>query len=393
MQTLPIDAMVTILLYLIGAPALLIQNAESDVRYVLRHQLRRETDTLTITPAIFGIILILIALIYARAGGSSPLPDYTPELILGGLLGLAVYVSIIVLPISRKRDVIKRLRGRMLKQVRQDGRVMDEDMEALVLLGTESKPGNERFWTIHALSLVSKEILALSNYKGCSLGKVTEAMRKVILGGEKIGAPENFVSAVDVLRPMIQTYYQKSKENPWFADADLDNAYLLLSQMGQRAMDFPIDGIASTCLEALDGPGLPNSAASQRLSEIGSAAIAKDRIGPARESLHILDYMVANGGAWCENEEVMFDYLALLAAFWNHTVAGREEALGYIKDLKSAEAGQPDQPPPADDLPEGQIPETRLGVLVKQAIRHHSSVGRFTTSDNIRDMWISYTMD
>lgn len=390
MHTLSVDAIITLLLYLVGAPALLIQNAESDVRYVINHYLRWETYTRAVWPAVVGVFLALTPIFVAHAGGWYDQDTILPDLILIGLFILAIYVSVIVLPISRKRDVVNRLRTKMVRQVENKGHVDDELMQALELLGTESKPGNERGWTIRALSYITNAAVVRTDYNGCRLDKVTETLRKVILGSDRMASQENFISAVDVLRPITQKYYEKRKDDPWFSDADLYNAFLLLSQMGQRAVEFPVDGVTSACIDGLDGRDIPNSTASQGLCQIGIAAISKDRVGPAREALHILDALVSSGeDGLCEDEEIIFDYLALLAAFWEHTIAGRTEARRHLDDLYALDEPHEDDLTLTEDPPQERL----LARLVRQAIRHHTSVGRFTIADNIADMWQTYTLD
>lgn len=390
MQNLSIDGVITLLLYLIGAPALLIQNAESDVRYVINHHLRRETYIRAVWPAVVGAVLVGVPNLVAHAGGWHEQNTILPDLILISLFILAIYVSIIVLPISRKRAVVKRLREKMVRQMVEKDQIDDDLMQALVLLGTESKPGNERGWTIRALSYITNATLARSNYSGCRLDKVTDALRKVILGSDRLASQENYISAVDVLRPIIQKYYEKHKEDPTFPDGDLYNSFLLLSQMGQRAVEFPVDGVTSACIDGLDGRDIPNSTASQGLCEIGIAAIGKDRVGPAREALHILDALVSSGeDGLCDDEEIIYDYLALLAAFWQHTIAGRTEARRHLDDLYLLDQPHEDDAPLPDDPPQERL----LARLVRQAIQHHTSVGRFTIADNIADMWQTYTFD
>ena len=384
------SAIVTLLLYLIGAPALLIQNAESDVRFVIDHHLRREIYTRAAWPAVVGVVLALSLIIIIQVGMWPAMSSILADGILVVLFSLAIYVSIKVLPISRKRDVVIRLREKMVRQVVEKGTIDDELMQALVVLGTESKPGNERGWAIRALSYITNATVARSDYSGCRLDKVTDALRKIILGSDRMASQENYISAVDVLRPIIQKYYAKHKEDPTFPDGDLYNAFLLLSQMGQRAVEFPVDGVTSACIDGLDGRDIPNSTASQGLCEIGIAAIAKDRVGPAREALHILDALVSSGeDGLCEDEEIIFDYLALLAAFWEHTIAGRAEARRHLDDLYLLDEPHEDDPTPPEDQPQERL----LARLVRQAVRHHTTVGRFTIADNIADMWQTYTLD
>lgn len=385
METVPIEAMITILLFLIGAPALLIQNAESDVRYALSHNLRRYTFITTGLPVIGGIAIIL-AVLFAS------LPPLWINILLLAMITLAVVASIYGLPVSRKREVIKRLRKKMVREVVKKGRIDEEDLKAVVLMGMESKPGDERWWAIHALGYITLAFLAHPKYNGCRLDAVMEALRKIIFGSDKIGSPENFTSVVEVLRPVIQKHHQMSNNDPWFSDSDLANANRLLSDMGQRAVEFPIDGVISACIDGLDGLEAANSSASQALSEIGIAAMEKNRIGPAREALHILDAIVNAKGDLCEDEEIIFDYLALLAAFWDHSNVGVKEARRYLDDLyyrdMPHENGTDLFPPDQDSV---SIPiDPLLARLIRQAVQHHTTVGRFNIATNIFMMGETY---
>jgi len=383
MENLPIEAMITILLFLIGAPALLIQNSESEVRYALSHNLLRYTFATTGLPVLGGVLILVYALIAQPSGRAA-------IVVVLGMLLLSLIVAIIGLPVSRKREVVKRLRGKMVGEVRRAGRVDDEDMKALVLMGMESRPGDERWWAIHALGYITTAFLNRSDYNGCRLDKVMEALRKIIFGSGQIGSPENFLSVVEVLRPVILKYYQMSKNDAWFSDADLSNAYRLLSDMGQRAVEFPVDGVTSACIDALDGLGATNSSASQGLCEIGIAAVAQNRIGPAREALHILDAIVTMNDELCEDEEIIFDYLALLAAIWHHSMAGTREAKRYLDDLYFRDQPSEEDPPPVEGEPPAPKPERLLSRLVRQAVQHHTTVGRFRIASDIYAMWEEY---
>ncbi len=386
MQNLSIDAVVTILLYLIGVPVLLVQNSKDDVRYVLRHTLHWETFFFSITPVIFAILIVFIPMILAHVCGWYNQQTMTSDLILFFLILVSLAVSMIMPRYIRKRDIIDRLVQKTIRKVKTSGRLDNSILDALELLGMESDTGYERGLIISAMNRLSNAMVQRLDYSGSRLERLLEVLRNVLFGSDVLSSPDNFRSAVEVLRPIISTYYSKSKDNIWFSDADIDYSYLLLSEMGCQAIDFRVEGITSACIDGLEGANIPNSSASNGLWQIGAAAIEKNRIGQAREALHFLDAIVNSETDLCEHDEIVYDYLALLSAFWGHSAAGRREVLPQLNDLYER-----DRPVENPIISEEEMPRERLlARLVREAIQHHTKVGRFTIADSIDDMWSNY---
>lgn len=369
LRDLPVDAVITLLLYLIGAPALLVQYAESDVRQVLIHNLRGKLVQMGL-PAFAGLLVCAVVLILLRRLSPAS-ADLVAFGLLFSLLTLAVISSFLIFPLSRKHNVVENLGTKILRTIHKKGRPDEDDLKVLTAIGMESQPGDEKHWTIQALAKITQAVLTTAEYRGCQLDGPVESLRKVVLQGSKMASPENFLSALDLLRGIIKKYYDCQEKNCQFSDADLAATYKLVSQMGQEAAAFSIEGIASACIDALEWPGIPNQAASQALSEIGMAAVQKNRIGTAMESLHILDAMIATVSEPLEGGEVFYDYTGLLAAFWHHGSAGREMARRYLDDLRYSL-------------------DVDVQRLINLSIEHHRMVGRFLVADRILSMWIEY---
>jgi hypothetical protein len=371
MGDFPRDTYITLLLFLLGIPALVFQMASDDVRRVLlnpRNLLR--SSTLVIPAGIAAMLTIMLLLI--ENFWKAPDYDYTGLYQVGLviMLLLACYVVGQVLRLVVKTFLVRNLARYALRQVRRrKGSFNNGILGDLIILGQESTPGEEKSEVIMALGRIVDGIIQLPDYEGNQLSELIHALADVVLEGATPASVENLIQTMELLRKIKQVYYDRQHHEPAVCDVDLDAAYRLLSRLGCEAVRFPVDGAAMVCVDVIQGSELvANPAASQSMREIGIAAIEHNKILVATYALGYLDAVIFNGDALPEQREIVHDYLGLLSFFWGHGLSGRKTADLYLVSL-------------------GQIPGVSLAHLINQAIQHHRAVNRFAIADQISTMW------
>jgi hypothetical protein len=371
MGDFPRDTYITLLLFLLGIPALVFQMASDDVRRVLlnpRNLLR--SSTLVIPGGIAA--LLTITLLWIDNFWKNPDYDYT-GLYHAGLvimLLLACYVMGQVLRLVVKTFLVRNLARYALREVRRrKGSFNNGILGDLIILGQESTPGEEKNEVIQALERIVDGIIRLPGYEGNQLSELIHALGDVVLEGATPSSIENLIQAMELLRKVKQAYDDRQHHEPTVCDVDLDAAYRLLSRLGCEAVRFPVDGAAMVCVDVIQGSELvANPAASQSMREIGIAAIEHNKIMVATYALGYLDAVIFSSDTLPEQREIVHDYLGLLAFFWGHGLSGRKNADLYLVSL-------------------GQVPGVSLAHLINQAIQHHRAVNRFAIADQISTMW------
>ena len=245
------------------------------------------------------------------------------------------------------------------------------ELDNLILLGKESRGGEEKEWCIDGLDRLAQKVLVSGAYSGCQLESLVNALCAVLLEGTISSTLVNFQSGTALLRRIVYAYY-RGRSHPNFADADLGHAVHALSLLGQKALQLHRPGTASECLGVL-GTSLnePNPAISQALREIGMRAIEQDQIAVAMESLGKLDEMLFSGDHLPAEREILYDLIGLLAKFWEHGESGKVVARRDIAELQ-------------DD------PDVQMAALIEETIHHYRSTSRFVAADQIKDMYAEW---
>lgn len=370
MGDFPRDTYITLLLFLLGVPALVFQMASDDVRRVLLNPRNLPRSSTLIIPSAIAALLTITLLLVDNFWKDAHY-DYTGLYQLGLviMLLLACYVVGQVLRLVVKTFLVRSLARYALRQVRRrKGSFNNGLLGDLIILGQESTPGEEKSEVIQALERIVDGIIQLPDYEGNQLSELIHALADVVLEGAQPASIENLIQAMELLRKIKQAYYHRRHE-PAMCDVDLDAAYRLLSRLGCEAVRFPVDGAAMVCVDVIQNSELiANPSASQSMREIGIAAIEHNKILVATYALGYLDAVIFNSEALPEQREIVHDYLGLLAFFWGHGLSGRKSASLYLVSL-------------------GQVAGVSLTNLIHQAIQHHRAVNRFAIADKIAEMW------
>jgi hypothetical protein len=369
MSSFPVDAVVVLLLFIISAPVLFVQFTERDVQYVLTHRLKETTRRNMTFPGLvgFGMVVIFFALSYLL--GVHDRETVLSDLLLLLLFGLVIYILLIFLPILRKQNIIQHLKEKVINCVRTRGSLSEEDLNAITFLGMESQAGDEKFWSIQALGEITLAITQRADDHRRQIELPLESLRKVLFSGKQKGSPENFNFTVDVLKPVIQAYYRKGESTSSFPHPDLNLVYQFLTQVALEAVNFPSEEVVLACIAAMKAPSTKKIPTSRWLREVGTTAVLRDKIASALEVLHTLEAALENVDE--PISEILFDYIGLLSAFWQHGESAQKMVKGLLDTLKNK-------------------PAVQVRKLIGQSIQHYSHAAEFSTADRIRSMWDSY---
>lgn len=360
------DAIVALLLFLLGAQTLILQAASSDIKHVIMRDKKRFFGDTGI-PVIVGIILIAIYHAFLWLGITEK--DLAESLLVAGFIILAGFSLYFSISFTKKEDVIERIKKRALREMKKDGKPPAGYLEDIQVLGLASKPGEEKNWALKSLGGVAEAALRHPLYQGNGLGEWIDTLRMILLEGEMESSPDNYRVAAELLEKILGRYHELKNQGSIISDGDLSIVCEVLALLGEQAVKFSIGGVAINCIDILSNSSdKSNPAFSQGLREIGCAAIDYGRFVVAMDAFHVLDSMVFEGDSIPAGGEVIYDYLGLLGYFWCHGASGRNLAgkcLDYL-DLT-----------PGADLPD----------LINQAIDHHRWLSRFTVADRIDQMW------
>jgi len=362
-----LDAFIGLLLFMAGAPALVLQFTPNDVRHIL---LKNKSDKWKFIanlywPAVVGAVSTLGVFVF-----SNPTPCKWAEVgLLVLLIGLTIFVCVKILSYASKRDVVKKQADQAIGAHQKTEAMSNDYFENIRLLGRESKSSGEKLWAIEAVGKIASYRLSRTNYAGNEMEAAIDALRGIILEGRQGSSPEIFHKAIEILNQIIQ----KHRERPGLSQADLRWSLKALSDLGQEAIKFPTPDVTIACINVLESSSRPLSpSASQGLSEIASVALQEGVILVAMQALNIIGSAVyENGLEDTKLQEILYDYLGLLGAFWAHGESAQSIANRDLNDLKAG----------------GKI---NLKELVERAIEHHRETMRFEVADKISKMWSEY---
>jgi hypothetical protein len=366
------DTYIALVLFLLGAPALAFQIIGSEVRTLILMPHNRRLILRLVSPSAGGLFITILAFSLDVL-----IPDDQVQVVsilnsglIAMMLALAGYEVWQMLKHVAKPLLVDELAGKCEREIAVNGGSVNQYLlDDLVLLGQESKAGAEKNDVIQAFARVIHAIVARPGYDRCRLSEIIPALRRVVLDGTQSPSSENVHQAVDILREVLHSPAQGSANAGNSLDPDLDQAFLLLSRLGQTAVELPGDSAALACVGALCDPGLQaNPSATQSLCEIGAAALAHERILVAMQCLQYLDAIMFDQDGLPELKEISYDYIALLAVFFGHGTSGRRLARQYLFSLKDK-------------------PALDLDTLLNQAIAHHRQVNRLVTADRIEEMY------
>jgi len=366
LTNIPYDALSTFLIFLIGVPALVIQSMSDEVRQVV---LRRWRLLLVETslPVIAAAILVGVALAARPSWGAD---ETLWIIVLASLFLISIITAIYMLNRYGRKDAVSRdLERQITKRLPNEARLVEEPLQAMIELGGQSAPGEDKQLVLQALSELTVQVCRTPTYRGDSLETLIAGLADILVSDSATGDSKNFRTAVGILHNIIMT-------PPALTDSQVDlvHAVRTLSGLARATLshiEHPLDveQTLMNCIEALGSAARRDLGAttevSQVLLEIGIAAIEHKQTLAAIAALNQLFVLVdANQPA---RGELVADALGLASHFW---VDG-ETARKYVEEkLKQTQ---------------GELAENLCDAL--KAARHHCMITtKFQTADNLQKM-------
>lgn len=321
---LPLDALTTIFIFLIGLPAVLLQTLAPELREIVRKR-RKLLVAVTILPIIISALIVLVGIALTFKPdfwGVRPdfiLPLRLPEqlnllwvIILILLVFIAGMAALFLTDIWRREAIIAKLQKSAAKNLAASGRLVQSKLESLIQLGKQSEAGKDKDLVLRALAELAEAVQTHSRYEGRQLDVLVLGLEDILLLGPQKGSSENFRTAADLLSDVVISATRVSSSE------DLKFAVRTISVLARTSMRRQPSHIQMKFVDALDllNAG-ENSAAtwmSQALFEIGSRATETNQVLIAMAALSKLDSLAKRQTSL--EGEVAFDYLSLIAHVW-----------------------------------------------------------------------------
>jgi hypothetical protein len=361
----PFDAIGSILLFLIGVPALVVQSIAPEVRNVVakrwQHLLIETGMPVVIALAVVGLGLLRHGpllhkdAVHVIVGGGDwftiPLPEanaWTWVLVLAVMIATATYTAMRIPHRYGRRAVIIRS---LEKEIYKDGILVELSLEDLIALGRQSEAGEDKELVLQALYRLATKMYARPGYQGDRLELLILGLADILVSSAQPGNGQNFDTAAQIL-----LHITKSARPP---AADVLHAIQTIGALGQAVLIHvgPLN-IRPTAMKYVQALGStvnrhPDNATdvSQALFEIGVVAVRKGQMLIAMATLSDLLMLTQRrrildkdpSSSTLERnlpKELSSDVLGLIAHFWVAGPTARDYAEDKLREV-SGLLGQP----------------------------------------------------
>jgi hypothetical protein len=336
---IPLDALTTIFIFLIGLPALLLQTLAPELLEIVRKR-RTQLAFFTIFPIAFAGAVVIAGVWFSKWCTEQRLTEsgrypFLKRLLEGEGELLWVLILLLLVIISgmtaiflthqwRREAVIQSLENRATRSLSRRARLVETQLTSLIQLGKQSAAGKDKDLVLQALASLVSAVQAHERYEGRQLEVIILGLEDILLLGPQKGSSENFRTSADLLSELVI-----SATKPRYSE-DLRLAVRAISALARTSLPHQPSHIQMRFVDALDLLNAGKNAAtwmSEALFEIGSHAAKENQILVAMAALSKLD---ALGRRLPRLEgEVAYDYLGLIAHLW---VKG-ETARGYVTKM------------------------------------------------------------
>jgi len=319
-DNIPYDAIVTILIFLVGIPALVLQFMAPDVRRVTIKRIVLPKEVLKRLLFAISVVAVFIVLAWRY-------PNYKELFITGMLSVLIMVVGFTTLQVQYRfgwrESIILDLKEKTLSRLNSNDRMNEDALELILEIGKQSEAGSDREVVLNSIHDIVSETCSHASYKGDSLGSLVEGLVKILINQPALEDTQNYQLAVSILIRVL------SAPN---ADTLIDQQHAVraLSALGQTllaeiAVTVGTNHILMDYEEALGlavarHPSMQTDV-TQSLLEVGSVAIDHKHYLFAVASCERLLTIIE------ENEslnEALADLLGLTAHFWADGKSSKE---------------------------------------------------------------------
>jgi len=319
---IPFDGLLTLLIFLVGIPAIVLQLiSAAERRAAVKKDGLDIRSSLTIALSVIGSGLLLQFLITfvpldLAAEAKNLYQQLIWLIIFVPLIGLVLRVAKrIPEQYGRREKIIEKLAKEVLAETQKKGRVAGGVFIDLANLGKQCDPGQEREMVVTALTEIIKVMLVSPAYKGDSLEAPIEELVHMLAANPEPRDLGNYGIAIKIFSEIL------SADGQLTTDDDKQRVVHAISKLGRTLIihfkSVERDNIILDCIDSLEF-ALTKKAmlteVSQALFEIGICAVEEHQ-----------DFMVVAAldkmTSLAENlpplpPEFVADLLGLLAHFW-----------------------------------------------------------------------------
>jgi hypothetical protein len=396
MSDVPYDALATLLVFLIGVPALIIQSMDPEIRRAVMKK-PVELALRAGLPFLLAITIVIAATVNVGLTSSSPsasapsslTPPAATQITTGNLgpitssasglswmpvLGLLLVLTIVAFAISiayyGQRDrIVANLKQQVTRGPKRQARLNEKALATLIELGEQSAPGEDKELVLQALNELVFQVCKDPAYQGDSLETLITRLTDILICNAESGDSKNFRTAAGILQGVVMIPAAPNQR-----PVDLLHAVRSISTLSRLALTYiehalERENILLNCVETLGRAANRYSEAttdvSQALFEIGIAAMEKKQVLVATAALNKLFTLVeANQPA---SGELVADTLGLASHFW----AAGETARDYVEEkLNAAKSELAD----------------KWRTALRAAQKHCTITMQFETADNLGKM-------
>jgi|GEM_PF-1633702 len=366
-ENAPFDAIITLLIFLVGIPALVLQFMAPDVRRVTMERVTFPKEVLRRL-----ILAVFVVVVFVMLAWCLPrIKDLTFAVMLIVLFGIVATTTVQVqYRYGWRETIINDLKKKVISSLEIKGRLDNEALKRLIEIGKQSEAGPDREVVLEALSGIVSVTRTHETYDGDALGLLVDGLVKMLVSQPTPEDTPNYQLAVSILISILSAPNAKTL-------IDQQHAVRALSALGQTLLTEIVvtvgtDHIMMDYEEALGlavtrHPSMLTDV-TQSLLEVGSVALEHKHYLFAVATLERLLTIVEEN---TPSGEALADLLGLLAHFWTDGESSREFAESRFERVRQCVA--------------------RIGLpspkqVYQQAKLHSQMTMRFDTADKLVQM-------
>lgn len=364
-----VDAIVTLLLFLVGVPVLVLQFMSPEIRTVLK--VEQKIIRAAIVYLLFCIFLVIVAVLIVEEG----LFNETALIWMVLYSLLLVLVGISSFTILSKYGFREKVLGDLTSQILQTsfmtGKLNEEKLRDLIEIGKESNPGPDREMILESMRSLVDSVRKHEKYEGDSLENLIIGIVHVLATRPAVEDTGNYQIAAGILTTIMSSRVGEGRDAKFVDQFHAVNAMSTLGQimLAHEDVSTNADFILMDFEEALGlvvsvHPELLPDVA-QALLSMGSVAIEHRRYLFAVATLERLLTLVESNKPVADKP--LAELLGLTAHFWCDEGSSREFIKMRIPRLTA-------------------LVSERLPVVLEKAGRRFQMTMRFDTADKLFQM-------
>lgn len=339
---IPFDGILTLLIFLVGIPALVLQLISAAERRAVQKKERLDVKSFlvkAIWSLVIGLLLefalTLLSIIEGWTVEITQLIGQIIWLIIFGVLFSFAWQVARQIPeqYGQREKIVDKLYDEVIKEVSTKKHIEGGTFIDLANLGKHCEPGQEREMVVNAFKEIVKEVLAGTNYKGDSLEALIDQLVHMLASDPAPKDLSNFDITIKIFTAILSIQPQPEIDN------DKQRTIHAISKLGQTLIvHFKSVERDNILLEYIDSLELALSKRemltdiSQALFEIGVCAVKEDHDFVFVAALDKMTTFAANYSPL--PDEFVTDLLGLVSHYWTQDGSRKQLARDKFNEIK-----------------------------------------------------------